>query len=116
GPWENDGGPRIFTLGESSVFGYGLNDDQTWSHLLEQKLRDRLADPTLDVVNGGNNGHTSLQSLFRFYVRVLPHKPTSVVLYFGPNDLYGTGPDRLMISEKILFSGSVAQFWAATTE
>jgi lysophospholipase L1-like esterase len=102
-------------LGESAVFGYGLNDDQTWPHLLEDKLRRRLDDPALDVVNAGNNGHTSLQTLFRFYARVLPRKPTDVVLYVGPNDLYGRGPDRLLISEDILFNGSVAQFWAAAT-
>jgi hypothetical protein len=110
GPWEESHAPRIFTLGESAVFGYGLNDDQTWPHLLEDKLRRWLDDPALDVVNAGNNGHTSLQTLFRFYARVLPRKPTSVVLYLGPNDLYGTGSDPLLISEDILFNGSVAQF------
>jgi lysophospholipase L1-like esterase len=115
GPWQSDGGPRIFTLGESSVFGYGLNDDQTWPHLLEEKLRARQHDPSLDVVNAGNNGYTSLQTLIRFYVRVLPQKPTTVVLYLGPNDLFGTGPDRLLISDDILFGGSVAQYWQSAT-
>ncbi|HEY2386211.1 MAG TPA: GDSL-type esterase/lipase family protein [Candidatus Binatia bacterium] len=115
GRWEDDAGPRIFTLGESSVFGYGLNDDQTWPHLLEEKLRAQRPDPALDVVNAGNNGYTSLQTLIRFYVRVLPHKPTMVVLYLGPNDLFGTGRDRLLISDDILFSGSVAEFWASAT-
>jgi lysophospholipase L1-like esterase len=115
GPWESATGRRIFTLGESAVFGYGLNDDETWAHLLEETLRTRLGEPGLNVVNAGNNGHTSLQTLFRFYARVLPHDPTDVVLYLGPNDLYATGPDRLLISEDILFSGSVAQFWAAET-
>ncbi len=115
GSWEESHGPRIFTVGESSVFGYGLNDDQTWPELLEEKLRMRRQEPTLDVVNAGNNGHTSLQTLFRFYVRVLPHAPTAVVLYLGPNDLFGTGPDRLLISDDILFSGSVAGYWSAAT-
>jgi lysophospholipase L1-like esterase len=115
GPWGTSRGTRIFALGESSVFGYGLNDDQTWPHLLEEKLRTRLGDPALNVVNAGNNGHTSLQTLFRFYARVLPEAPTHVILYLGPNDLYGTGKDRLLISEDVLFSGSVAQFWAAET-
>lgn len=113
--WEKSGGTRIFTLGESSVFGYGLNDEETWPHLLEMKLRARLDGRSLDVINAGNNGHTSLQTLFRFYTKVLPLKPSHVILYLGPNDLAGTGPDRLLISEDILFSGSVAQFWAAET-
>ncbi len=115
GAWEESGGTRIFTLGESAVFGYGLNDDETWSHRLEERLRARLDDPSLDVVNAGNNGHTSLQTLFRFYTKVLPLKPSHVILYVGPNDLYGLEPDHLLISEEILFSGSVAQFWAAET-
>ena len=115
GSWEKSGGTLIFTLGESSVFGYGLNDDEAWPHLLEGQLRTRLDDASLSVVNAGNNGHTSLQTLFRFYTKVLPLRPSHVILYLGPNDLYGTGPDRLLISEEILFSGSVAQFWAAAT-
>lgn len=112
---EKRGGTRIFTLGESSVFGYGLNDDETWAQLLETKLRRRPDGRSLDVINAGNNGHTSLQTLFRFYTKVLPLEPSHVILYLGPNDLYGTGPDRLLITEDILFSGSVAQFWAAET-
>ncbi|MBI3769963.1 MAG: hypothetical protein HY271_15940 [Deltaproteobacteria bacterium] len=115
GTWEESGGTRIFTLGESAVFGYGLNDDETWPHRLEGRLRARLDDPSLNVVNAGNNGHTSLQTLFRFYTKVLPLKPSHVILYVGPNDLYGMEPDHLLISEEILFSGSVAQFWAAET-
>lgn len=113
--WEKSAGTRIFTLGESSVFGYGLNDDETWPHLLETKLRASVDGRSLDVINAGNNGHTSLQTLFRFYTKVLPLRPSHVILYLGPNDLYGSGPDRLLISEEILFSGSVAQFWAAET-
>ncbi len=116
GPVEGGTGrTRIFTLGESSVFGYGLNDDETWPHLLEGRLRQQLDDPSLLVVNAGNNGHTSLQTLLRFYTKVLPLAPSHVVLYLGPNDIYGTGPDRLLISEEILFSDSVAQYWDSTT-
>ena len=44
GPWDATARTRIFTLGESSVFGYGLNDDETWPHLLEEKLRSRVGD------------------------------------------------------------------------
>jgi lysophospholipase L1-like esterase len=112
GPWQDGAGPRVFTIGESSVFGYGLGDDQTWPHRLEGLLRAQTRDDSLVVVNAGNNGHTSLQTLFRFHARVLPHQPTHVILYLGPNDVYGMGQDHLMISEDILFSSSVAEYWA----
>lgn len=115
GAWDATPRTRIFTLGESSVFGYGLNDDETWSHLLEGKLRERSGDPSVLVVNAGNNGYTSLQTLFRFYTKVVPQHPTHVILYVGPNDIYGSGPDKLLITEDILFSRSVVEYWAAET-
>jgi lysophospholipase L1-like esterase len=115
GPWDASSTTRIFTLGESAVFGYGLNDDQTWAHLLEGALRERRNDPSLTVVNAGNNGYTSLQTLFRFHVKVLPLRPTHLILYLGPNDVYAGDPTHLLISEDILFSGSVAAYWAAAT-
>jgi lysophospholipase L1-like esterase len=115
GPWDASTGSRIFTLGESSVFGYGLNDDETWPHVLEGALRERRDDPALVVVNAGNSGHTSLQTLLRFYLKVLPLRPTHVVLYLGPNDVYAGRPDKLMITEDVLFSGSLTEWWAATT-
>jgi lysophospholipase L1-like esterase len=49
-------------------------------------------------VNAGNNGFTSIQTSSRFYTKVLPLRPTHVILYLGPNDIYATGPDRLLIT------------------
>ena len=49
-------------------------------------------------MNAGNNGFTSIQTSSRFYTKVLPLRPTHVILYLGPNDIYATGPDRLLIT------------------
>mgnify|MGYP003693704545 CR=1 FL=1 len=38
-----------------------------------------------------------------------------MILYLGPNDIYATGPDRLLITENILFNGSLTDYWAAET-
>ncbi|GMU20370.1 MAG: hypothetical protein AMXMBFR13_04670 [Phycisphaerae bacterium] len=77
---------RIFALGGSSVFGYGLHDDQTWPHLLEERLRRRLG-PRITVINAGINGHNTLQQLFRLYLRVLPEHPHYVLHYGLINDI-----------------------------
>lgn len=113
GPWDATARTRIFTVGESSVFGYGLNDDETWPHRLEGRLRERLGDPSLVVVNAGNNGHTSLQTMFRFYTKVVPQKPTHVIAYVGPNDVYASEPGALLITKDILYSRSIVEYWAA---
>lgn len=59
---------RVFVLGGSSAFGYGLNDDQTWPHKLEAELERRLPASPFLIINSANNGHNSLQALLRFYL------------------------------------------------
>jgi lysophospholipase L1-like esterase len=44
------GTTRIASLGNSQTFGVGVNDDETYSHLLEGLLRQRV-DPKIEVVN-----------------------------------------------------------------
>jgi len=106
--------PRIFVLGASSVFGYGLNDTQTWPHLLEQRLRAQLPGVDPLVVNAGANGYNSLQSLLRFYLRVLPHDPTHLVYYEAINDVRPTVRtiDDAQVSEAILFSSTLHDYIA----
>lgn len=76
----------IVAIGGSSVFGYGLNDDQTWTHLLEEKLRQRIG-PQVTVINAGMNGHNTLQQMMRLYIRILPLEPDYVLHYGLINDL-----------------------------
>lgn len=71
----------IALLGGSTVFGTGLNDDETWPHCLERALRTRFGE-TITVLNAANMGHNSLQQLIRYYLRVLPQQP-EYVLYYG---------------------------------
>lgn len=45
------GARRIIALGDSFTFGYGLDDTETWPHLLEQRLDDT------PVINMAANGY-----------------------------------------------------------
>ncbi len=76
----------IVAMGGSAVFGYGLNDDETWPVRLERLLRERFGS-SVTVLNAGCNGHNTLQQLFRAYVRVLPLKPDVVIHYGAINDV-----------------------------
>lgn len=76
----------IVVLGESSAFGYGLNDDETWPHLLEAKLRERLGDD-VTVLNAAVNGHNTTQQLIRLHTRILPLHPERVLYYGAINDV-----------------------------
>jgi lysophospholipase L1-like esterase len=78
---------RLFVMGESSTFGYGLDDDDTWAHQLQASLASELPGVPVLVVNAGANGFNSLQSLLRFHLDVSPHAPTHVLFYGGRNDV-----------------------------
>lgn len=110
--WSRSSGQRIFVLGGSSAFGFGLNDDETWAHLLEGNLRADLKDQSINVINAGNNGHNSLQSLLRFYLKVLPLKPDFLLYYEGINDVDESilGPKSIWVSDDTLFSETMTSY------
>jgi lysophospholipase L1-like esterase len=85
--WPNAAGTRIFALGESSTFGYGLGDDATWVHRLEGLVRSATHDEHVEVMNAATNGFRSLQTMLHLYVRVLPYHPDYVLFYQGVNDV-----------------------------
>ena len=72
---------RVATLGDSSTFGVGMHDDQTWSARLQRELeaRGRRA----EVLNAGVDGYTIRQGIERWRSKVAPWKPDVVVAAFG---------------------------------
>ncbi len=54
---------RIVTLGDSGVFGWGVPDGRTWQEQLELLLRERFPGWTIEVVNLGVPGYSSVQAL-----------------------------------------------------
>jgi len=52
---------RIACLGDSSVFGMGVGENETWASRLEDGLRSRLETDAVDVINLGVPGYTVFQ-------------------------------------------------------
>jgi len=71
---------RILTLGDSTTFGHGVQDHETFSARLAQ-------DTGVDVQNGGVPGYTCLQSMNR-YNEVVDHlNPDILLIYTLHNDV-----------------------------
>lgn len=72
---------RVATLGDSSTFGVGMHDDQTWSARLAAELKSRGVEA--EVLNGGVDGYTIRQGIERWRSMVSRWKPDVVVAAFG---------------------------------
>lgn len=85
-PFEKPAGTiRIMAVGDSYTFGVGAQDDETYSALLQQSLRQQGY--PVEVINAGV-GHASTvrhwDNLLRFHLK---YNPDIVVLFFDLTDM-----------------------------
>jgi len=80
---------RIFAIGESTTFGWkgARTHREAWPALLESKLRTVYPMRTIEVVNAGVPGWTSLQQRVNFMLRISKLEPDAILIYHGNNDL-----------------------------
>jgi lysophospholipase L1-like esterase len=84
--WRTDpaapsGGPfRIYVLGDSLTFGWGVGDSQTWPALLQRRLG-------IPVRNASVPGYTTWQGMRVLHEVALPDRPEVVMLCHGVNDV-----------------------------
>jgi len=85
-----EGTLRILMLGDSFTMGKGVEDDQTFSVLVERRLGPRLAacgGPKLEVLNGGVDSYAPILSLVELRRDLAPLAPDVVVLNLDVSDL-----------------------------
>lgn len=74
---------KILVLGDSLGVGLGVPTEQTWVHLLAQKIKVKHQ---LDVVNASVSGETSAGGRQRLPALLDANKPSLVILELGGND------------------------------
>jgi lysophospholipase L1-like esterase len=74
-----EGQLRILVVGDSMMFGWGVNDDQTFVVQLEQQLRQGFPGRRLDVINGGVSAY-DLKHDARFLRHFAPMLQPDIVL------------------------------------
>jgi lysophospholipase L1-like esterase len=77
---------RIVALGSSTTYGIYNAFDETYPYQLEQQLKSIASGP-VEVINAGLVSATTMESLIRFYSKVLELKPDMILIYEGFNDL-----------------------------
>jgi hypothetical protein len=83
---------RILVVGDSIVFGCGVNDDDTFCSILQKSLNRTSRNVTYEVINGGVNGFTTNQERILFERLAPKLQPDLVLVTFYWNDLLREGP------------------------
>ena len=76
--------PTILIYGDSLSAGYGLALDQSWAHLLQQRLQ--RSGYSHAVVNASISGETTSGGLARIEQALTEYHPNIVILELGAND------------------------------
>lgn len=89
GPAEDPEGRRVVVLGDSVAFGYGVADDETYAHALEELLAAALpAGAPRPVARTVACAGWNFRSSFRYFRNHVERLDPDVVLYVAvPNDL-----------------------------
>ncbi|MBN2399713.1 MAG: hypothetical protein JXI33_05160 [Candidatus Aminicenantes bacterium] len=83
---KESGNYRIVFIGDSTTFGWGVNQDERFSELLQKRLNDEAKCNRFEIINLGIPGYTSLHALHSFTCFAIPYSPDLVICSFGAND------------------------------
>jgi hypothetical protein len=88
---KQDGTSRILLLGDSNVWGYGLDEKELLSTRLSASLKKAEPDMNFEVINLGVSGYGTGQAYLKFLLEGLPYQPDVVSLnFFSDNDFWET--------------------------
>lgn len=86
--------PKIIAFGDSLTAGFGLEENQSYPYLLQQKLKSEGFD--YEVINAGVSGDTSLGGLERIDWTLETENAQVLILELGANDLLRGAPPAKM--------------------
>lgn len=77
---------RILIFGDSSSFGWGVEQEESWSSLLQQELQKRYPDTSIEVANFAIPGDSSAYGRLLFDTFAPEYQSDLIILGFGAND------------------------------
>ena len=101
---------RIVCLGDSTTFGFNVEEVDTYPRVLERLLAEANPGRRFEVLNFGVPGYSSRQGLELIRQDVLQYEPDLVTFAFGTNDRFWRRPltdDEIIALKKSVAGGLV---------
>mgnify|MGYP001386815693 CR=1 FL=1 len=100
---KKEGTYRVALLGDSFVFGWGVEQSKTFASIFEKELPKYINKNNVEVLNFGVPGYSTFQEVAKFVAKDHLFKPDAVVVYFIDNDFglpffIGNNGDNPLIS------------------
>ena len=94
---------RIITLGGSSVYGFGLENIQSWPNILELELNGNDQFSKYEVINLAIPGYTTAEKIGQMHSIVADLNPDIIILYQGWNDskYFSEFKENMIVSDVI---------------
>ncbi len=86
GFYDNKNEKRVLTLGDSFVFGWGLNKESTFQEILEARL-EKESGKDIEVINAGVSGWATQQAFVYLNKTIDRFEPDAVMYGFFNNDV-----------------------------
>ena len=83
---------RIFTVGGSTTFGVGADDDETWPAHLQQIVNEKITDKEIEVINFGKSESTTEFEYELIKNKISSLDPDLIIMYDGWNELRSQFP------------------------
>ena len=83
---------RIFTVGGSTTFGVGADNDETWPVYLQKIINKKITDKKIEVINFGKSESTAEFEYTLVKDKILSLDPDLIIMYDGWNELRSQFP------------------------
>lgn len=79
---------RVAVLGDSYAFGWGVEQEQPFSRVMENELNQGQSSQRFEVLNFGVPGYATFQEVAQFLEKGTQFEPDAVVVYVISNDFH----------------------------
>lgn len=94
---------RFLLLGDSFTFGYGVEGDETYPKLLEEKFKKEFPDRKIEVINAGITGWGTSQYSDYLKTEGIKYNPDIILVGFYINDVVDTFVIKTGVEDSIAY-------------